>query len=288
MRPQTLPTIEPSEADLYDMAVSAPLNEKIEKAVGLLQQYESMALSMSDQGYWLAYSGGKDSNAILELAKMAGVKFRPVYNVTTLDPPELVWYIKREHPEVEFHHPKEALLTMLPKHSRGPPTRMVRWCCEHYKEHGGDGMAKVIGVRAPESAKRKNVWSTVTNNRRLGKIFCPVVYWTEQDVWEFHRQRGLSYCSLYDEGFTRLGCIGCPMGNTKNQKAEFARWPAFEKAWKRAFQRYWNTWHGVPTRAGKRRYFEDFGSWQGLWDWWLNDTEKQQEEPECQGFNLFS
>ncbi len=285
-----LPTFSLSENDLFDMACyTVPLTEKIEIGIEFLRTWEPTALSMSDRGFFLAYSGGKDSNAILELAKMAGVKYQPVYNVTTIDPPELVRYIKREHPEVVFNRPEKALLTMLAENkSYGPPTRIARWCCKEYKEEGGTGMAKIIGVRALESVRRRGLWKTVQNNRKMGKIFCPILYWTDDDVWSFHKMRGLSYCELYDQGFTRLGCVGCPLQGPKGQARDFARWPKYEKLWKRAFERFWNKWHGVPTLKGERPWFENFGSWQELWKWWISGKRKSEDEgEECQGLNLF-
>ena len=97
---QLLPTFKPTEADLAERAMALPLEDKIRNAIGLLQLHEPMAKRISPDGYWLAFSGGKDSCVIKELARMAGVAFLPVYNVTTIDPPELVRFIKREHPDV--------------------------------------------------------------------------------------------------------------------------------------------------------------------------------------------
>ena len=133
-----LPGIEPSKNDLYDIALAMPLETKIKKAILLLQEYDKKASEMSEQGYWLAYSGGKDSDVILELAKMAGVKYEAVYSVTTIDPPELIWYMKKEHPEVRFRHPEMPMLTMMVEKGKGPPTHFGRWCCMYYKEHLGE------------------------------------------------------------------------------------------------------------------------------------------------------
>lgn len=276
-----LPTFEPSEADLVAEAMALPLELKIKQAIGLLQIHEATAKRLFPEGYWVAYSGGKDSDVILELAKMADVAYKLAYNVTTIDPPELVRYIKREHPEVEFQRPKVALLTRLTDKSCGPPTRIARWCCEEYKEQGGNGWTKLIGVRAAESANRKRLWKQITPNRKGGVILCPIVYWTDRDVWEFHRLRGIPHCCLYDEGFKRLGCIGCPLAGPKMQTKEFERWPRYERLWRQAFDRFWERWHGVPTRAGKRRWFEDLGSAEGLWQWWRSGK-RQGNRSDCQ------
>jgi len=284
--PATLPGFDLTEEDMYQIALAEPLDKKITAAIELLRMYEPTALRMHDDGYYLAYSGGKDSGVILKLAELAGVKFTPHYNVTTLDPPELVRFIKRVHPEVIFNRPKMHMLNYMVNHCNGLPTRLGRWCCEVYKEQGGKGMAKIIGVRAAESARRKGLWKPVLAQRGGGRMFCPIIYWTDADVWEFHRLYDLPYCSLYDEGFKRLGCIGCPMAGSKQIRADFARWPGYERLFKRKTKEFFEKWRDVPTRAGKPRYFAYHKNWEGYWEWWLSGVRHEPEQYECQGLAL--
>ena len=65
----------------------------------------------------------------------------------------------------------------------------------------------------------------------------PIIDWTTEDVWEFIHEYNVPYCRLYDEGFERLGCIGCPMGTRKHREEEFERYPKFKEAYTRAFER---------------------------------------------------
>ena len=285
---QLLANYDPTEADLYDFAVGRPLEEKIDRAIRLIQFYEKDALKLSEDGFYLAFSGGKDSIVIKELCRMAGVKFDSWYNLTTLDPPELVQFIKEHHTDVKWNRPEKPMLQMMSEDSscKGPPTRLSRWCCEKYKEQGGNECMKIIGVRGPESQRRKALWREfmppAKQYSRPNGLLCPIVYWTDDDVWTFIRSRNLPYCSLYDEGFSRLGCIGCPLGGPNAQRKEFARWPKYERMWKRAFVKFWERWSGVPTLKGKRRWFEDFGSAQGLWDWWISGKANDGEGRDCQ------
>jgi phosphoadenosine phosphosulfate reductase len=267
MSQQTLPGYEPSEADLIEIALRQPLQAKIARAILMLQEYERAAVKLSDEGYYLAFSGGKDSCVIKQLAIEAGVKFAPWYNLTTIDPPELVQYIKRHHKDVNWNRQPVTMMKRV-ESVKGLPTRLARWCCDEYKEQGGNGTVKVIGVRIAESARRAGIWREFLPNRQGGSIVAPIAYWTDGDVWAFIKSRNLPYCELYDQGFKRLGCVGCPMAGPSMQAIEFARWPKIEARWKRACFRFWDKWHGVPNRKGERRYFEDFGSAQGLWDWW--------------------
>ena len=63
----------------------------------------------------------------------------------------------------------------------------------------------------------------------------PIIDWTTDEVWEFIREYKIPYCSLYDEGFKRLGCIGCPMGTVKHRTMEFERWPKYKNLYLIAF-----------------------------------------------------
>jgi len=320
-----LPGFEPSEKDMVDMALAQPFEDKIRRSIGLLQHYESGALKLSTDGYYLAFSGGKDSCVIKQLAIEAGVSFKPWYNLTTIDPPELVQFIKRHHADVSWNKPKMPMLARLSERTNGPPTRLARWCCAEYKEQGGKGFAKVIGVRISESVNRANTWREFQPHRTDGFILAPIAYWTDDDVWKFIRSRNLPYCKLYDEGFKRLGCIGCPLAGKIGQDKEFARWPKYELAWKKAVFKFYDRWHDIPVKNprwidlpatathGKHgevaefrgvealdedgeptgieilmwgywrtaRYFEDFGSAQGLWDWWRSGQSIGKGESNC-------
>jgi len=90
-----------------------PVLEK--KAIGLLQLHEP-----KDAPYYGCFSGGKDSVVIKELARRAGVRIVWHYNVTTIDPPELVRFIRREHPDVAFERPKHPFFVEMRTH--GFPT----------------------------------------------------------------------------------------------------------------------------------------------------------------------
>ena len=112
-----------------------------------------MALKMSDKGFFLAFSGGKDSQCLYHIAKMAGVKFEAHYSLTTLDPPELVRFIKRNYPDVIIDRPKRTFLQLC-KDKGMLPTRVARFCCAELKESSGAGMVTLIGIRRAESSKR--------------------------------------------------------------------------------------------------------------------------------------
>jgi phosphoadenosine phosphosulfate reductase len=219
------------------------LSEKVDMAIDNLREW------CPEQGYYLCFSGGKDSIVLKQLAVESGVKFDAHYNVTTIDPPELIRYIRQRHPEVVWERPETPMFAMIPR--RGLPTRMARWCCEVYKEHGGNGRFRLLGVRAAESPRRKKQWKMVSvQGKTKGKALSPILYWSDVDVWDFIRDRKLPYCSLYDEGFKRLGCVGCPAAPSR-QAAEFKRWPRYEKLWRKAFHQVWERRAGSLQKNGR-------------------------------------
>lgn len=243
--------------------------DKVQTAIQRLKAFEP------EEGYYLAFSGGKDSTCLKALANMAGVKYDAHYNATTVDPPELVRFIKQYHPDVEIVKPDIPMRKLIPK-KKMPPTRLLRYCCAHYKEANGEGRVTLTGARWAESANRKNNQGAVTIfNKKAAKIaeengaefkqtskqgivlnyddaesrrtveMCyrthktlvnPIIDWTDDDVWEFIKEQNLPYCSLYDEGWKRLGCVGCPMGGEAVMEAEFARWPSIRRIYIKAFE----------------------------------------------------
>lgn len=241
------------------------LEEMTDRSIDILRANEP------PDGYYGCFSGGKDSLVVKQLAAEAGVKVAWHYSVTTIDPPELVRYMRREHSDVRWvRNPRWNFFTAMI--TNGFPTRRSRWCCREFKENSSpDGADLLMGLRAEESARRAKTWGTVTPHRRGGVVVSPIIDWSSDEVWAFIRDRGLPYCGLYDEGFHRLGCVGCPMSRAE-RFAQFQRWPRIEALWKKAFRRIWEHRSGRLTKRG-RPWFGDvyFAGWQEMWEWWLND-----------------
>jgi phosphoadenosine phosphosulfate reductase len=221
-------------------------------------------------GYYGCFSGGKDSVVIKHLAEMARVKIHWVYNHTTIDPPELVRFIKEHHPDVEWRKPRHGNFFLRMEEKAHIPTRRARWCCDEYKEQRTPKDSTLLmGIRAEESAARKE-WNEVDVHQRTNRsVVLPILHWSSELLWEFIYAEGIPYCSLYDEGFTRLGCVGCPLASRRARAREFERWPGFERRWKLSFQRIWAKRAGTLQNNG-REWFGSacFVDWEVMWDWW--------------------
>lgn len=258
---------------------------KTQKSIEILQAFEPK------QWYYLAFSGGKDSQCVYHLAKMAGVKFDAHYNLTTVDPPELVWFIRRNYPDVQIHRPEKTMWQLIIE-KRMPPTRLVRYCCEYLKEGGGERRIVITGVRWAESTKRKNQRTLIELNaysslatmynydnrdarKRLevcptkGKhILNPIINWSDTDVWEFLNSNNIEHCVLYDKGYKRMGCVGCPM-STK-AKNELENYPRIKAQYIRTFQKMYD------KRVADGLITDKWKCGKDVYDWWVNNQKKQE------------
>lgn len=264
-----------------------------------------------DEPYYLCYSGGKDSDCIRILAQLGGIPHEIHHNVTSVDAPETMRYIKSV-PGVSIDIPHDRngnRLTMwnLIVKKKMPPTRLARYCCSALKENGGKGRLKITGVRAAESRTRaenggavKIIGKPVTVRKKAQELgadysvspkggivlnmdndpsrrlveHCfrttttmvnPILNWTDDDVWEFLHHYGCNSNPLYQCGFKRIGCIGCPIAG-KHRYAEFARYPKYKNLYIRAFDRMIDAMDNSPY------------SWHtglDVFRWWMGEDPAQ-------------
>lgn len=210
------------------------LNKKIAESLDLLTKGEATALRMNpEEGYFLGFSGGKDSQVVYHLCKLAGVRFEPYYSVTGIDTPETIHFIRENYPDVEFIHHKQNFFQLVEE--KGLPTIMRRYCCERLKEHFGAGQCVLTGVRAEESKKRASYaaievfsrrkehqnqprkrdedWLTQEEHQCIkgqDKIMIrPILNWTTEDVFQFLLMVGAKINPTYAK-HRRVGCMFCP------------------------------------------------------------------------------
>lgn len=241
------------------------------EAIKLLQFYEGAALHADPRGYCVCTSEGKDSRVLGHLMRRAGVKHFYLHNITGIDPPELVYFQRanfqayRDLGYLTYDVMYQYSMWALCRKKRMLPMRQRRFCCEALKERPvpeAEKAIKSMGVRKFESSNRmkkrneleivehgkdgKNIVMPFDNseNRRIfeqcyataERRVNPIAYWTDSDIWDYSKDVGLEQCSLYDEGFTRLGCIGCPMARSAGREQEFNRWPKFRDQYIRTAQ----------------------------------------------------
>jgi phosphoadenosine phosphosulfate reductase len=226
---------------------------KVDHALSLIKEHEP------ETGYYVAFSGGKDSVVILDLVKRAGVKYEAHYSCTTVDPPDVVQFIRERHPEVIWERPRKSMFTLIAE--KGClPTRVIRYCCDELKEIGGANKTVITGVRWAESvARRDRTFYEQSRKQKTKMILMPILDWDTADVWDYIYSRDLQYCSLYDDGKERLGCIMCPMQGAKGMMEDAKRYPRYYRAYLRAIKKM------IDNHPGK---FHGANA-EGIMNWWI-------------------
>lgn len=239
------------------------LQEKIEYSIDLIRRGEHLAIALNPEGYYVGFSGGKDSQVLLDLVKRSGVKYHAFYNVTTNDPPPSVYFIRQHYPDVTFTFPKRNFFKIVAH--KGLPTQQHRICCDELKEAYGIGSVVLTGVRADESQKRASyndvqVYSKRKEHRDRSRVRTleeieenehrcikgkdklmvrPLLHWTEQDIWHYIHLNNLPINPVYNR-FKRLGCMFCPYSSTREMKYWAMRYPKFKQQLIRHLQIYLN------------------------------------------------
>lgn len=263
-----------------------------------------MSLRYYGQPLLVTYSGGKDSDVSLELTIRSGIPFELQNSHTTADAPETVRHIRKKFYELELKGIKctinkpmyqgnpISMWSLIPLKLM-PPTRTVRYCCQVLKEGAGDNRMITTGVRWDESnqratrggmeivgkTKRDAIILTNDNdsNRRFfekcemrAKSVCnPIIEWTNSDIWEFIHSEKIETNPLYQCGFNRVGCIGCPLA-AKKRYFEFSVYPKYQNLYIRAFDRMIQERlrRGLPT---------EWKTGEEVFAWWMNEDINQMQ-----------
>ena len=308
------------------------LQGKILHSVELIRKAEKLSLAYDpENGYYNTFSGGKDSQCLYHIVKLAGVKHKTHMKLTSVDPPEVIRFVKTQYPDVDLIKPGKSIYQYAVD-MKILPTIRVRWCCAKFKENAGAGKVSLIGIRHAESPRRAKRNEVEINNRKFsgnldelddyrkarnsqkrgrkpkgyrevtivnatgertlgcirGKeslLISPIINWTDDDVWTFLNTLGITHCELYDQGWHRIGCIGCPMSSAKQKILENERWPHVKRNWIKAIKAIRNS-GGFHKRIYAR--FQDyFGFWESsssnrltdeqeneiaenIYDWWIS------------------
>lgn len=251
--------------------LSKQLMKKLEYSVELLQKAQKIATTYDPtDGYFLAFSGGKDSQCLWHVAKLARVPFVAHFSPTTVDPPDLMRFIHKQYPRTVWEKVEKSMYTRA-RERANLPSMQIRWCCSDFKEGAGAGKVTLIGIRHAESKRRSKRHEVEVSSRKYsgdlqgleefrqqrnkrqpkgvnitnadqeqtvgcirGKeslLISPIIHWTDADVWEFLNGMQIPHCVLYDQGAKRIGCILCPMANERQRRADAERYPRHRKMW---------------------------------------------------------
>ena len=249
--------------------------DKVQEAIDLLRQHEP------PEGYFVAFSGGKDSVVVYDLVKRSGVKHEPHYHVMTIEPPELLDFVKTNYPEIILDYPQLSMYQLIVKY-KTPPLRGARYCCSELKAKHGKGRLIVTGIRAQESTRRakRKIFEPSRNNQRY--FLHPLFYWTASDIWQYIHENNLPYCRLYDEGYKRIGCVLCPFLSYQQALLELERQPAvcdyIRRACNAAFDLHKDKYHSETAKNWKNG--------DDLFNWYIQSRKHTHKIPD--GISLFA
>lgn len=249
------------------------MSSEIKTAIERIKLASKMAQRYMGAHIYVCISGGKDSSVIQQLVIDSGVEAVFIHNHTTVDAPETVHFVRKEFKRLEklgykikILYPKLSMWKLIEKHKGMPPTRLMRYCCAELKENSiytDEGRAAFIvtGVRWSESAKRKGrgEFEVLANSKsdriilsndndverklfedcklKNERVCNPIIDWEDDDVWRYIRDNHLPYNPLYDLGFARVGCIGCPMATPRQRARQWEIWPKYKQAYIAAIER---------------------------------------------------
>lgn len=246
------------------------------KSIERIQMASEMSLHYYKKPLICTYSGGKDSDVMLELFKRSGIPFEVHNSHTTADAPQTVYHIRKVFRDLELrgipceiempvYKGKRTSMWKLIPQKLMPPTRVARYCCDVLKETGCRNRYIATGVRWAESTKRKTrgefeklgknrkdaenfdmvmLMNDNSKSRRMTELCMqkksmvvnPIIDWTHRDIWEYINSENIETCELYKCGYDRVGCIGCPMAGKKRYK-EFNDFPKYKKMYMNAFEK---------------------------------------------------
>lgn len=273
--------------------------DKIDAAIARLRTGSLMAECYTGKPMVITYSGGKDSDVLLHLARRANIPIEVSHNLTTVDAPETVWHVRDVFRALELDGIPASIRYATYKGQRTtmwseivrrgvPPTRLMRYCCSVFKESSGKGRMIATGVRWQESsarakraayealAPRKEDKILVNDNdesRRLyedcrlkgTRVTNPLIDWTDADVWQYIHDNHICTNPLYGMGYTRVGCVGCPMAGYIHRVNAFVRWPKYRQAYLHAFERM------LDVRRAKGLQTDLWHNAEDVMRWWLED-----------------
>ena len=263
------------------------LKRKVKFAIYIIKS-AAKAAEKHGQPLEICYSCGKDSDIILELAKMSGVKYRAIYKVTTIDPPGTIRHAINNG--VEIVRPKETFFQLVRR--KGLPSRTVRFCCQELKEYRILDYA-VVGIRREESRKRDELYKEpeqcrIYANKDEVRQYMPILEWTNEDVEEFIQERQIKCHPLYYDSngnfdvSKRLGCMCCPLASKKKRIEEFRKHPLMVRQYIRNARFYFDNHYKNQNRKGEKLFDNVF-----QWFTMTVFTESMAEFRERFGRNLF-
>lgn len=214
---------------LYEVNRSLMINLE-QKAVNFIQEQHAI-YSKHNYSFICAYSGGKDSIALLNITAkaLAPKDFYVIFGNTGMELSSTLKAVdraKQHWPDLRFVEAKCHLDPTETWDMFGPPASKIRWCCAVHKsvptilklrELTGDYNAKAVvldGVRAQESARRAKYGEVSIGAKNISQInVSPILKWNTAEIYCYLLKENILFNDAYRIGLFRVGCMVCPMSS---------------------------------------------------------------------------
>ena len=259
-----------------------------QKAIERIRLASDLSLKHYNKPLVCEYSGGKDSDVLLELFRMSGIPFEVHNSHTTVDAPQTVRHIKNTFSEltdkgikceIDYHVQENGnrltMWNLIPRKLM-PPTRIVRYCCSESSKRSNRSPFEVLGQTASKSIGVSDEKMLITDNDCTRRLFenCqmkaktvvnPIIDWTDQNIWQFIGEKDIQVCELYQCGYNRLGFLGCPLASKKQREKEMYDFPKYKQAYIRAFDR-------MIEERRRRGKDTKWSCGEEVYLWWMQDN----------------
>lgn len=225
-------------------------NEAMDFIKDMYESYKDKNIS----GYVVAFSGGKDSQVILDLVSrvIPAGNYRVVFTNTGMEPPctidtveETRTFYKEKYPEFTLEHAKSDKKAIELWKSYGPPSRMNRWCCsvlktalfgrkmkELLKTEAQPKLVVFEGVRNDESARRSSYGRVGEGVKHVNLISCrAILKWNVSEIYLYMYKNNVKINPAYTMGLTRVGCGVCPFASDWSEYVIRKRYPEVAKSY---------------------------------------------------------
>lgn len=230
--------IKKDNKDKFSNLNTITINEIVEKEKDRILKLEDEAINFlndfqeenKNTKTILAYSGGKDSDVLLEISKKSNLSFITNWANTSNETADTYLHVKNRISDIEHNYmnPKEGYYQWIKRKKYLIPTRLMRNCCSTYKEgHLGkyydrnSNLLQITGVRKLESVKRSGYIKVMdydfdvklrgsSSMPKLWKTLAPIVEWSDFDIWIYLFLYKIEFNKQYKYGFERCGCLICP------------------------------------------------------------------------------
>lgn len=193
-----------------------------------------------------------------------------------------------------------------------PPTRLQRYCCKVLKETSTPNRICAVGVRESESSNRKgrDIFNTRGKKYSEAKFFSfdhaqevhkeaqeiqddnwdciliknmkdrndvvvnPIYYWSDEDIWQYIKDKGMKVNPLYQKGYLRVGCIGCPLATYKQVMKQFSDHPTYKQAYINAFERMLELKKIRDAKGGQKKFPYEWKDGKEVFDWWIEEWKR--------------